>query len=200
MAIPTSGTFSDATVRAEWTSLSLPLTSAQLATAAGLGAAYSSENLRGKSSFSVDFADIPSFGTSATNGSSSTPNWRNGAARVMPGAATLHISVSSSGTAPYDISSRRNGAGYLRHSTGSLNGPDSPVTPTMAVANGDSVVFQVAVAGELADTFNTFTHHEREGTVTIRLNNASGPIVDTFTFFGSFSDSYQSGGGGGIEF
>lgn len=62
---------------------------------------------------------------------------------------------------------------------------------------GDSVYFRVVVGGESATQFNQFTSHNRSGTVTFRLNNASGPVIDTFTFNGSFSDTYNSNPGGG---
>jgi len=47
MPIPASGTFTSGTCITEW-ALSVPMTSAGLATAAGVGAAYTSETLRGK--------------------------------------------------------------------------------------------------------------------------------------------------------
>lgn len=195
MTIPTTGAFTSKQVSSEW-GLSTPWTSAQLASAAGLGAAFASDDLRGLSSFSIDFPDVARFSTVATNGSSSTPNWRNGGARTVSGSATLYISIEDGGTGVFQLDAFKNGV-RQQIAIANLNGPLTYNSRTLTLANGDSVYFRVVVGGENATQFNQFTSHDRSGTVTFRLNNASGPVIDTFSFNGSYSDTYRTGGGGG---
>lgn len=67
MTIPTEGTITSEMVRAEW-GLTYPLTSAAVAAAANLPFPLSSDQLRGKSAFAVDFTvgdleTVPAGGT-----------------------------------------------------------------------------------------------------------------------------------------
>lgn len=71
MTIPTTGTFSDATCRSEW-SLGLPMSSDQLRAAAGLGLPFTSNDLRGRSVFDPvpdDYPAIYLFGSDYFNAS-----------------------------------------------------------------------------------------------------------------------------------
>nr|WP_315025129.1 hypothetical protein [Brevundimonas diminuta] len=207
MALPTSGSISIDDIKAELgITGELSLNDSRVMALAGLssGSITLPNDLWGKSSYTIDFADIPRFFTSATNGNSSTANWREGAARTSPAAAILFISFTAEGTATAEVAIYRNTNAYQRIGTAWLNEPNvTYVNQTIAVTAGDTLRFRVVIAGEGATQNNPFTDHQRSGTVTIRLNNASGPVVDTFTFNGSFSDSWSGRpggpGGGPIE-
>lgn len=201
MALPSSGSISIDDIKTELGitgALDLMDGRVRALTGIGSGSITMPNDFWGKASYAIDFPNIARFFTNATNGGSSTANYREGAARTSPAAATLFIQFTADGTATAEVGIYRNSQALQRVGTAWLNDPNVTYNAqTIAVAAGDSLRFRVVINGEGATQNNPFTDHQRSGTVTVRLNNASGPVVDTFTYNGSYSDTYSGRPGGG---
>lgn len=146
----------------------------------------------------VDWPNLSKWHES-TNGSSSTPNTATGAARTvsLSGTATITLSASGvTGEAGVAINIIKNGVNQgtklnIPQYSNTVNTSYTPVT----VANGDSIAFQLAVSGPLADNWTPYMQVQRY--LTVHVTSNPGGVVDTFFVDATHSDYYSSGGGPG---
>ncbi|MGU3456562.1 hypothetical protein ACLBV5_09635 [Brevundimonas sp. M1A4_2e] len=137
-----------------------------------------------------------------TNGGSSSPNWnQNGAmtiAGLAPGqTATLSLSGYANGDALMGAGFIKNGA-YQGDAVVS-NHYDSAVQSSYAnsvtVQNGDTIAIRASVVGFAADQFTTYTSAYK--TLYLTVSASVGGVLDTLQIEGTYTDQWQSGGGGG---
>lgn len=146
--------------------------------------------------------DWPNFNHSYTsiNGSSSTPNYRLGSAQTIAGlaagqTATISLSATAAGTAMAYVEVFKNGAtqGTRLYSP---EGSSSVTTyPAVTVQNGDTIAFRCGIGGRLAEQWEGTIWQDK--TLSVNVTASPGGFLDSFTFEGSYSDTYNNGGGGG---
>lgn len=138
-----------------------------------------------------------------TNGGSSSPNWnQNGAQTIVglaPGqTATLSLSgYSDSGDALMGAGFIKNGvyqgdAVVSNHYSGSV---DSSYANSVTVQNGDTIAIRASVVGFAADQWTTYTSASK--TLYLTVSASLGGVLDTLQINGTYTDQWNSGGGGG---
>lgn len=147
----------------------------------------------------TDWMDLDHSYTS-TSGMSSIPNYTTGNAKTISGlnpgqTATLTLSGSASGTAMAFVEIIKNGSGQGLK----LYSPEGSTTVQnnytgVTVQNGDSIAFRCGVGGRLAYSWEGQVSQDK--TLNVTVNASLGGVIDTFTFNGSYTDWYDSGGGG----
>lgn len=146
----------------------------------------------------VDWPNMSVF-LNSTNGSSTMPNYTDGAARTISGlasgqTATISLSGSADGDAQGWVEVWKNGVnqGIKFLSAQNTNAVNTNYA-AVSVVNGDTIHFRVGVNGPLATQFNTPVSVYKSLAVTV--NASPGGAIDTFNASLTHSDSYSSGGG-----
>ena len=136
----------------------------------------------------------------SANGSSSTPNWRDGNTHTIAGlgagqTATISLTGSASGSAMGFVELYKNGVnqGTKLYSP---EGTESVSTYAgVTVQNGDTIRFRAGVGGRNASQWDTPV--SQEVYLAVNVYASPGGLLDTFAVNGSYTDQWSSGGGGG---
>lgn len=141
--IPTTGNITSEIVRSEW-GFTLPFTSAQVASAAGLATPWTSEQLRGKSARSVSifiqqYEQVPGFGPFG---------------QTFHDRITFGVSVTGGGT---PTSYGWGGDVWGQSATGVFTGPEYDIYGFTIQPSGEAQV-SVAIAGQIYLAALTFTY------------------------------------------
>lgn len=137
---------------------------------------------------------------SSTNGSSSQPNYRLGAAQTIAGlasgqTATISLTATADGSAMAFAEIYKNGVNQGTKLYSPEGSSSVQTYPAVTVQNGDTIAFRCGVGGRLAEQWEGMVYQEK--TLNVSVHASPGGLIDTFNFFGGYSDSYRSGGGGG---
>ncbi|WP_425985845.1 hypothetical protein [Brevundimonas sp. TWP1-2-1b1] len=138
-----------------------------------------------------------------TNGGSSSPNWNQNGAQTIAGlapgqTATLSLSgYSDGGDALMGAGFIKNGvyqgdAVVSNHYSGSV---DSSYANSVTVQNGDTIAIRASVVGFAADQWTTYTSASK--TLYLTVSASLGGVLDTLQINGTYTDQWNSGGGGG---
>lgn len=166
MTIPTSGSFTSETIRAEWGG-SYPMTSATVAGWASLSAPWTSENLRGKSAYdpnpdAVNWADVYGYDIMSAYGSTSAT------ITGITGSITLTVTLTNAPSAGRTFSINVGGTNVVTNAT-------SGTSWSFSVSNGQAVSFSFTC------TATTKIGRSILGTATV-VNTTTGATLDTFEY------------------
>lgn len=137
---------------------------------------------------------------SSTNGSSSQPNYRLGPAQTIAGlasgqTATISLTATADGSAMAFAEIYKNGISQGTKLYSPEGSTSVQTYPAVTVQNGDTIAFRCGVGGRLAEQWEGMVYQEK--TLNVSVHASAGGLIDTFNFYGGYSDTYSRGGGGG---
>ena len=143
-----------------------------------------------------------SHGYTSNNGSSSTPNYRLGGAQSIAGlasgqTATISLTATADGSAMAFVEVFKNGVNQGTKLYSPEGSTSVQTYPAVTVQNGDTIAFRCGVGGRLAQSWEGTVWQDKS--LNVSVNASPGGLIDTFSFYGSYSDSSGGGGGGPIE-
>ena len=143
-----------------------------------------------------------SHGYTSNNGSSSTPNYRLGAAQTISGlasgqTATISLTGTAEGSAMAFVEIFKNGVNQGNRLYSPEGSTSVQTYAGVTVQNGDTIAFRCGIGGRLAQSWEGTVWQDKS--LNVSVNASPGGLIDTFSFYGSYSDSSGGGGGGPIE-
>lgn len=143
-----------------------------------------------------------SHGYTSNNGSSSTPNYRLGAAQTISGlasgqTATISLTGTAEGSAMAFVEIFKNGVNQGNRLYSPEGSTSVQTYAGVTVQNGDTIAFRCGIGGRLAQSWEGTVWQDKS--LTVHVSASPGGFLDTFSFYGSYSDTAGGGGGGPIE-
>ena len=143
-----------------------------------------------------------SHGYTSNNGSSSTPNYRLGAAQTISGlasgqTATISLTGTAEGSAMAFVEIFKNGVNQGNRLYSPEGSTSVQTYAGVTVQNGDTIAFRCGIGGRLAQSWEGTVWQDKS--LNVNVNASPGGLIDTFSFYGSYSDTAGGGGGGPIE-